>query len=76
MSQVKDIARYLAEHGSINVMEALEEFGCFRLAARIHDIRAAGIDIMATDLKLPSGKTVARYMWVNTERNAALLEKL
>lgn len=76
MSQVKDIARYLAEHGSITALDALEEFGCFRLAARIHDIRAAGIDIMATNLKLPSGKQVARYMWVNSERNAALLEKL
>jgi len=76
MSQVKDIARYLAEHKIITAMEALEEFGCFRLAARIYDIRSKGIDIMAADLKLPNGKRVTRYMWVNTERNAALLEKL
>jgi|DEB0MinimDraft_10_1074344.scaffolds.fasta_scaffold01126_16 hypothetical protein len=76
MSQVKDIARYLAEHKIITALEALEEFGCFRLAARIYDIRSKGIDIMAADLKLPNGKHVTRYMWVNTERNAALLEKL
>ena len=76
MSQVNDIARHLAEHGSINFYEALEEFGCSRLAARIYDIRAAGIDVMSSTLKLPSGKRVARYMWVNSERNAALLEKL
>jgi hypothetical protein len=76
MSQVKDIARYLAEHKIITALEALEEFGCFRLAARIYDIRSKGIDIMAADLKLPNGKRVTRYMWVNTERNAALLEKL
>lgn len=76
MSQIKDIARYLAEHGSITALDALEEFGCFRLAARIYDIRAAGIDVMSSPLKLPSGKQVARYMWVNSERNAALLEKL
>lgn len=76
MSQVKDIARYLAEHGSITALEALEEFGCFRLAARIYDVRAKGIDIMAADLKLPSGKHVTRYMWVSNDRNAELLEKL
>lgn len=76
MSQIKDIARHLAEHGSITALEALEEFGCFRLAARIYDIRSKGIDVMAADLKLPSGKHVTRYIWVNSERNAALLEKL
>lgn len=76
MSHVKNIAKYLAEHGSINSMDALEEFGCFRLAARIYDIRSKGFEITAANLKLPSGKKVARYIWVNTERNAALLEKL
>ena len=76
MSQVKDIARYLAEHKIITAMEALEEFGCFRLAARIYDIRSKGIDIMAADLKLPNGKHVTRYMWVNTDRNRELLSKL
>ena len=76
MSHTKDIARYLAEHGSITALEALEEFGCFRLAARIYDIRSRGIDVMAADLKLPSGKHVTRYMWVSSDRNAELLEKL
>ena len=76
MSQVKDIARYLAEHGSINFYDALGEFGCSRLAARIYDIRSRGIDIMSTDLKLPNGKRVTRYMWVNTDRNKELLSKL
>lgn len=76
MSQIKDIANYLAEHGSINFWEALEEFGCSRLAARIYDIRSRGIDIMSADLKLPNGKHVTRYMWVNTDRNKELLSKL
>ena len=76
MSHTKDIANYLAEKGSITALDALEEFGCFRRAARIYDIRAAGLDIMASNLKLPSGKKVARYMWVNSERNQELLKKL
>ena len=76
MSHNKDIANYLAEHGSINFWEALEEFGCARLAARIYDIRAKGIDIMSADVKLPSGKTVTRYIWCNTDKNKELLSKL
>ena len=76
MSHNKEIATYLAEHGSINFWEALEEFGCSRLAARIYDIRSRGIDIMSANLKLPNGKRVTRYMWVNSERNHKLLSKL
>jgi hypothetical protein len=76
MSQTRDIANYLAEKGSINFFDALEEFGCSRLAARIYDIRAAGIDIISADMKLPNGKRVARYMWVSSERNQELLKKL
>ena len=76
MSQIKDIANYLAEHGSINFYDALGEFGCSRLAARIYDIRSRGIDIMSANLKLPNGKRVTRYMWVNTDRNRELLSKL
>lgn len=76
MSQIKDIANYLAEHGSITALEALEEFGCFRLAARIYDIRSRGIDVMAADLKLPNGKMVTRYIWSNTDKNHELLNKL
>ena len=76
MSQIKDIANYLAEKGSITALEALEEFGCFRLAARIYDIRSKGIDVMAADLKLPSGKHVTRYIWSNTDKNKELLSKL
>lgn len=36
------LLRHLREHHSITPMEALEEFGCYRLAARIYDLRAAG----------------------------------
>ena len=39
MSQSSDILRYLQEWGSITPMEALDQFGCFRLAARIYDLR-------------------------------------
>jgi len=32
-------------YGSITPIEALREIGCFRLAARIHELKAAGHNI-------------------------------
>ena len=39
MSQCVQIKKYMEEHGSITQMEAVNEFNCFRLSARIHDLR-------------------------------------
>ena len=47
----------LKSRGSINPMEALNEFGCYRLAARIHDLRAAGHSIVTYTI---NGKTEYR----------------
>ena len=41
-NQVRDIIRYMNDHGSITPMEALQEFGCMRLASRICDIKTLG----------------------------------
>lgn len=40
---------YLEEHGSITPLEALHEFGCFRLAAVIARLRDEG-HIIKTDI--------------------------
>lgn len=42
MTQCDMIIRYLQDHGSITQLDALREFGCMRLAARISDIRKRG----------------------------------
>jgi len=39
----------------------LNGFGCFRLAARIQDLRDAGHTIETTFRTLPTGKTIAVY---------------
>jgi len=39
MTQTQMILRHLQMFGSITPIEALEEYGCFRLAARINDLR-------------------------------------
>lgn len=60
MSQCDDILAHL-KRGPISAIEALNSYGCFRLAARIKDLREQGYDIETGDLHLPNGKTVAQY---------------
>lgn len=44
-SQREQILQYLKNGNSITQMEAIEMFGCTRLAARINEIRDAGYPI-------------------------------
>ena len=46
----------------VTPMEALAGCGCFRLAARIKELRQQGNDIKTKTLILPSGKIVAQYI--------------
>lgn len=46
---------------SITPIQALDLFGCFRLGARIWDLRRSGYDIQTLNHRLPSGKIVAKY---------------
>lgn len=47
--------------GPLTPLDALDRFGCFRLAARIDELRQQGHQIDTFRRKLPSGKTVAEY---------------
>lgn len=44
------IRQRLMEGGSITGMEALRDFGCYRLASRISDLRREGLNGKATRL--------------------------
>lgn len=62
----------LMEGGSITGMEALRDFGCYRLASRISDLRREGLNIektMETGINKVTGKpvTYARYYLSKTE---------
>lgn len=59
MSQVKQIKHHLEFYGSITPMEALNDYGCFRLAPRIKELRE-GLDIKTT-MEKKNGKRYARY---------------
>ncbi|CAG9867155.1 helix-turn-helix domain-containing protein [Bacteroides ovatus] len=66
------IRQRLMEGGSITGMEALRDFGCYRLASRISDLRREGLNIektMETGINKVTGKpvTYARYYLSKTE---------
>ena len=61
MSQHDEIKRWLSLGRKLTPLQALELFGCLRLAARIWDLRASGMDIQVRKKELPNGKVVAEY---------------
>ena len=60
MSQNTQILKHLQSGKSITPMDALRKFQCFRLAARIADLRQAGHNIHA-ELEKKEDKRYARY---------------
>ena len=61
MSQNKQIADYLNKGKKLTTIDALNKFGCFRLAARIADLRNEGMNIVTNTIKLENKKQIAQY---------------
>jgi hypothetical protein len=60
-SQNKDIKNWLETGNSITPIEALNLFGCFRLGARIHDLKNKfGVNIK-TEIVESGNKRFAKY---------------
>ena len=59
-SQCKRIATYLKGGGILTPMDALDMFGCFRLSARIADIRKMGYNVK-TRIVSSNRKNYAEY---------------
>lgn len=65
MTQTEAVFRLLTERpDGITALEALQEVGSLRLAARISDLRAMGYRITSDMITLPNGKRVANYQLV------------
>lgn len=60
-SQCNMIVAYLKNGFSITSLEALNLFGCMRLASRICDLRERGYNISKKSVTLPNGKRVCEY---------------
>lgn len=47
--------------GPLTALDALNEGGIFRLAARVNDLRNSGYNIITINKDLPNGKRIAEY---------------
>lgn len=62
-SQIKEISQYLRTGKSLTPLEALHLFGCFRLAARVFELRSRGMNIKTTMVEA-NDKRFASYRLV------------
>jgi len=61
VTQTEAIRSHLITQRVITALDALNHYGCFRLAARIDELRQEGMDI-ETVLEKRNGKRYARYV--------------
>lgn len=59
-SQTKLIEQHLKAGKAITPIDALNLYGCFRLGARIYDLKEKGLDII-TEMVQSGGKRYAAY---------------
>ncbi len=64
-SQTSRILAWMLAGNRITPLEALNRFGCFRLPARIADIKAAGHDVRSRFVSTKTEKKVKQY-WIQT----------
>jgi len=60
MTQTDAIRAHLLSGRDITPLQALDDYGCFRLAARIDELRKSGLDI-ETITETRNGKKFAKY---------------
>ena len=66
-TQSEMILEYLRKGYSITPLEALKEFGCFRLGARIWELKQRGYNIEMQLSEVMGGKHVAEYRLAKKE---------
>ena len=60
-SQAGLILRHLQSGATLTALDALDLFGCNRLAARVADLKGKGYNVKSRWLVTPSGKRVSEY---------------
>jgi len=66
-SQNKRIRKYLESGKSLTSLDALYQFNCFRLGARIHNLKSEGMNIVSEMISITSDgkvKRIAKYKLV------------
>lgn len=67
LSQKKAILDYLMKGKPLTPIEALNKFGCFRLSARIKELRDEGFYIITKQIEV-NGSRFAQYFLIDTHR--------
>jgi len=62
MTQKLQILKHLERGNKLTAIDALKLFGCFRLAARVQDLREVGHQVKSRLINV-NGKRVAEY-WI------------
>ena len=73
-NQADQILAYLKTGHTLTAIEALRHFQCFRLAARIRDLRKIGIPIETQEIT-EQGKRFAVYRLIPKESTAEMDQK-
>jgi len=60
-SQEQRISKHLKSGKTLTAISALKLFGCFRISARIFQLKKQGMDIKSEIITTASGKRVSRY---------------
>lgn len=59
-NQTQLVLEYMKTHGSIDQLRAANDLGCFRLAARIADLKAQGVPVARTIRTTPKPANAGR----------------
>ena len=62
MTQNELIKKHLEKGKKITPMQALVNYGCFRLAARINELRKDGLNILTVIKRDEIGRPYAEYL--------------
>lgn len=70
MSQKQKILNHLRAHGCITAADAVSKFKCYRLAARISELRAEGHNIISDDKDAEGNPVNYAIYRLKEEKNA------
>ena len=62
-TQEGKILEYLRQGNSLTALDALDKFGCFRLASRISGLKQMGYHIQSETIQTDTGKHIKKY-WI------------
>ena len=75
-TQNSRILQHLLDGHSITPIEALDKFGCFRLGARIFELRKQGFIIDTKQVNNGKGNKFAKYILIHHEPMRAAVRKI